>query len=289
MKAVESKDLESLVRLNSILIFNVGCWGVSYLRNILSHGPEHITAKQSNKTLPTELWLEILNLAEIRINKNTYKLVYGIEITEKSTNGSTIEPTLICNVLEEWKDCGELESGDHVEVYEKCLKDPSYEIDPEKDRVEKDIEPFFKITKTALENAYRIPVSHLRFQGDFLFHNIEVPDIIARLEYGFCNLCINGRSLDIYLYDARDRASFFCGAVLSHGSCGHDAICPLCLGYEYADEYLDVMYGKCADRYSDEEEEEEEEDTEEEKMAKERFKKRLQKRYQDLGYGSWGY
>jgi hypothetical protein len=128
MKAAECNALESLVRLNSILIFNIDCWGASYLRNILSHGPEYITAKQSNKTLPTELWLEILNLAEIRINKDTYKLVYGIEITEKSTNGSTIQPTLICNVLEEWKECGELEGGDHVEVYEKCLKDPSYEL-----------------------------------------------------------------------------------------------------------------------------------------------------------------
>ncbi|KAG5750266.1 hypothetical protein H9Q70_007085 [Fusarium xylarioides] len=288
MKAVESNDLESLVKLNSILISNIDCWGASYLRNILSHGPTHITTKQGNKTLPTELWLEILDLTEIRINKNTYKLVYGIEITQKSTNGSTIEPTLICNVLEEWKECGELGGGDHVEVYEKCLKDPSYEIDPEKDRVEEDMEPFFRITKIALENAYWIPVSHLRFQGDFLFHNIEVPDIIARLENGYCNLCMDSRSLDIYMYDTRENASFFCGAVLSHENCGHDAICPLCLGREYAYEYLNVMYGKCEDRYSDEEVEEEEEDTEEEKMAKERFRKRLQKRYQELGYGRWG-
>jgi hypothetical protein len=152
------------------------------------------------------------------------------------------------------------------------------------------MEPFFKITKTGVKNAYWIPVSHLRFQGDFLFHNIEVPDIIARLENGFCNFCMDSRSLDIYMHDVRKKASFFCGQVLSHEKCGHDAICPLCLGEEYAYEYLHVMYGKCEDMYSDEEveEEEEEEDTEEEKMAMETFRKRLQKRYQELGYGCWG-
>jgi len=288
MKPVEAKNLDILVKLISILMFNIDCWGASYLRSILSHGSTHITTKQGNRTLPAELWHEILDLTELRIDENTYKLVYGIEIKDKSTSGSRIEPTLICNVLGEWKECGELGGGDHVEVYEKCLKDPSYEINPEKDRVEKDMEPFFRITKTVQENAYWIPVSHLRFQGDFLFQNIEVPDIIARLEDGYCRLCMGGRSLDIYMSDTRTEASFFCGAVLSHKDCGHDAICPLCLGEQYAYEYLHVMYSKCEERYSDEEVEEEEEDTEEEKMAKERFGKRLHKRYQELGYGCWG-
>ncbi|SCV45759.1 uncharacterized protein FFB14_08843 [Fusarium fujikuroi] len=288
MKPVESKDLESLMQLNSILIFSIDCWGASYLRNILSHGPKHITTKQGNKTLPTELWLEILGLTEICISEITYKLVYGIEITHKSTNGSRIEPILICNVLEERKECGKLRGGDHVEAYKKCPKDPSYEINPEKDRVEEDMEPFFRITKTVQENAYWIPVSHLRLQGDFLFQNIEVPDIIARLEDGYCRLCMGDRSLDIYMSDTREEASFFCGAVVSHENCGHDAICPLCLGEEYAYEYLHVMYKKCEERYSDEEVEEEEEDTEEEKVVKARFRKRLHKRYQELGYGYWG-
>ncbi|KAL9570337.1 hypothetical protein ACKAV7_005543 [Fusarium commune] len=283
MKPVKTQDVESLVELNSILILNVDRWGASYLRNILAHGSPHITTEQGNKTLPTELWLDILDLAELYVDKNTYKLIYGIEISLKSTNGNRTEPTLICNVLEEWKECGELTNGDLVNVYEKCLKDPAYEINPENDRVEENLEPFFTITKAAREDAFTIPVSHLRFQGDFLFHDIEVPDMIARLENGMCSLCINSCSVDIYLYDSRENASFFCGAVLSHGNCCHDAICPLCLGADYAYEYLDVMYGKCEDRWSDDEEEEEE-DTEEEKMAKERFRKRLRERYRELGY-----
>ena len=84
-------------------------------------------------------------------------------------------------------------------------------IDPEKDRVEEDMEPFFRITKTARENAYSIPVSHLRFQGYFLFHNIEVPDIIARLENGNCSLCLGDQSLDIYLYNTREMPAFSAG------------------------------------------------------------------------------
>ncbi|KAF4437249.1 Cuticle-degrading protease [Fusarium acutatum] len=283
MKPVESKDLESLVKLNSILIFNIDCWAQATFATSFPTGLQTLQLSKAKKTLPTELWLKILDLTEIRVDENTYKLVYGVEITHKSTNGSRIETTLICNVLEERKECGELRGGDHVGVYEKCLKDPSYEIDPENDRVEEDMEPFFRITKTALENAYWIPVSHLRFQGDFLFHNIEVPDIIARLENGYCHLCMGDRSLDIYMRDTQTEANFFCGGVVSHENCGHDAICPLCLGEEYAYEYLHVMYRKCEDRYSDDEEEEEG-DTEEEKIAKEKFRKRLEKRYQELGY-----
>lgn len=283
MKPMKTQDLDSLVKLKSILVFSVDCWSASYLRNVLTHGSTHITTKQGNKTLPTELWIDILDLAELYVYKNTYKLVYGIDISLKSTNGDRTEPTLICNALEEWKECGELTNGDLVNVYEKCLTDPAYEIDPEKNRVEEDMEPFFRITETARENAYSIPVSHPCFQGYFLFHNIEVPDIIARLENGNCSLCLGDQSLDIYLYNTRENASLFCGAVLSQDNCGHDAICPLCLGAEYANEYLDVMYGKCEDRWSDDEEEEEE-DTQEEKMAKARFRKRLRERYGELGY-----
>ncbi|KAF5611574.1 uncharacterized protein FSUBG_2011 [Fusarium subglutinans] len=289
MKPVESQDLESLVKLNSILIFDIDCWGASYIRNIISHGPSHITTKQGNKTLPTELWLEILDLTEITVDENTYKLVYGIELTHKSANGSRIEPTLICNVLDQIKECSELGDGGHVDLFEKCLKDPSYEAvtEEERERLDNEPFPFFRITKSARENAFSIPVSHLRFQEDFLFHNVEVPDIIARLENGNCRLCMGNRDLDIYLYDPREEASFFCGGVLSHEHCGHGAICPLCLGEEYAYEYLKVMYGKCEDLYSDEELEEEE-DTEEEKMAKGKFRERLYKRYQELGYRWWG-
>ncbi|KAF5530390.1 hypothetical protein FPHYL_14086 [Fusarium phyllophilum] len=286
MKPVESKDLDSLVKLNSIVIFDIDCWGASYLRNILSHGPSHITTKQGNKTLPTELWLEILELTEIDVDENTYKLVYGIELTRKSANGSRIEPTLICNVLEEWKKCGQLRDGCHVRVYEKCLKDPSYEIDPQKDRVKEDMEPFFRITKTVRENAYWILVSHLRFQEDFLFHNIEVPDIIARLEDGDCHLCWGDRSLDLCRPDTCEDASFFCGGTLCHRWCYHDTLCGLCLGADYASDHLDIMFEKCEGAHSDDEEVEE--DTEEEKMEKKRFRLRLKRRYQELGYRWWG-
>ncbi|KAF4948911.1 hypothetical protein FGADI_9195 [Fusarium gaditjirri] len=259
-EAREDSDVASLVELNSILVLNFDRWGTSYLRNILAHGSHHITTKQGCKSLPTELWLDILDLTELYANKNTYKLVYGIDMSLKSTNGNRTKPTLICNVLEDWKECEELKSGDHVNVYEKCLKDPAYKIDPETDGVEEDLEPFFTITKTAREDAFTIPVSHLSFQRDFLFQDIEVPDIIARLER------------QLFLWE-----------VLAHGNCGHDALCPLCVGEEYANEYLCVLYGKCEDRWSDDEEEEEE-DTEEEKMAKKRFREWLQERYRELWY-----
>ncbi|KAF5543906.1 hypothetical protein FMEXI_6840 [Fusarium mexicanum] len=285
MKPVETEDLESLVKLNSILIFDIDRWGASYLRNILSHGPSHITTKQGNKTLPTELWLEILDLTEITVNENTYKLVYGIESTHKSTNGSRIEPTLICNVLDERKGCTELRDGYDVWLFEKCLRDPSFtDI---RGRQDKEPFPFLRITKSARENAFSISVSHLRFQEDFLFHNIKVPDIIARLEDGDCHLCGGDRSLDLCRSDNRENASLFYAGVLSHRWCHHSTICGLCIGADYASDHLDIMFGKCEGAHSDDEEEEE--DTEEEKMEKKSFRKRLKRRFQELGYEWWGY
>ncbi|KAF5675149.1 cuticle-degrading protease [Fusarium denticulatum] len=280
MKPVESKDLEKLVKLNSILIFDIDCWGASYLRNILSHGPSHITTKQGNKTLPTELWLGILDLTKLHVDENTYKLVYGIEITHKSANGDMIEPTLICNVLDERKGCKELRDGYGVWLFEKCLRDPSFK--DVRGRQDKKRFPFLRITKSARENTFSIPVSHLRFQEDFLFHKIEVPDIIARLEDGDCHLCGGDRSLDLCRSDDRANAGFYYEGVFSHRWCYHSTICALCLGRDYARDHLNIMFGKCMGAHSDNEEEEE--DTEEEKMEKNSFRKRLNRRYQELGY-----
>ncbi|RKK79770.1 hypothetical protein BFJ71_g16116 [Fusarium oxysporum] len=67
MKSMKTQDLDSLVKLKSILVFSVDCWGASYLRNILTHGSTHITTKQGNKTLPTELWIDILDLVELHV------------------------------------------------------------------------------------------------------------------------------------------------------------------------------------------------------------------------------
>lgn len=34
MKPMKTQDLDSLVKLKSILVFSVDCWGASYLRNV---------------------------------------------------------------------------------------------------------------------------------------------------------------------------------------------------------------------------------------------------------------
>ena len=100
-------------------------------------------------------------------------------------------------------------------------------------------------------------------------------------------MCDGDRSLDLRRPDACEDASFFCGGASSHRWCYHDVLCGLCLGRDYAGDYLDVMFAKCEGAHSDDEEEEE--DMEEEKMEKQRVRKRLDKRFQELGYGRWGY
>ncbi|KAF5599298.1 hypothetical protein FPANT_3581 [Fusarium pseudoanthophilum] len=284
MLPVESKDLERLVKFNSILILDVDCWGVSYLRNILAHGSAHITTKQGNKTLPPELWLDILDRVEYYIDENTYKPVYGVAITPGSTNGSGTESALVCNVLENWRKCGDITYGNMVSLYHRCIDIPSYKLDPKKHDVDQDEEPFFNITKTVQGNAYSIPVSHLRFQGDFLFDNVEVPDMIARCEDGWCSLCGGDRYLESARPSRREEALMFCNETEFHRQCyWHGVVCPLCIGGEYADAYLEILKSSCRNcEYDDVEKEEE---TEEERLEKKRTRNWIRERYRDLGYG----
>ncbi|KAF4494032.1 hypothetical protein FAGAP_9837 [Fusarium agapanthi] len=288
MKPVEAKDLESLGKLNSILILDVDCWGASYLRNILAHGSAHITTKKGNKTLPPELWLDIIDRVEYYIDKNTYKPVYGVAITPGSTNGSGAESALVCNVLEQWKKGGNLTGGNRINGYNRLLHDPSYKLDPENDDIGENEEYYFTITKTVQENSYSIPVSHLRHKGDFLFRSIEVPDMIARFEDGKCSLCGGDR----YIYSGRpsryEEILMFCNEVEFHRRCyWHGVVCPLCIGDEYADTYLETLNSSCRNYDYDADEEEEEEETEQEKLKKESTREWLRERYRELGYGQF--
>jgi hypothetical protein len=204
---VESQYLEGPVKLNSILILDVDCWVVTYLRNILAHGSTHITTKQGNKTLPTEIWLDILDLAELYVDENTYKPVYGIEMNPRSTNNSGTGSALVCNVLEERKKCGELEGGNRVNAYDKCLQDPSYKLDPENDDIDEDEEYYFRVSKLANNNAISIPISHLAFETKFLFCKVTVQDMISRLERATCAAAIELATLECHGHFKRSSCS----------------------------------------------------------------------------------
>lgn len=293
MLPVESKDLERLVKLNSILILDVDCWGASYLRNMLAHGSANITTKQGNKTLPPELWLDIIELVEYYIDENTYKPVYGVAITPGSPNGSPngngTESSLVCNVLEEWTKCGDLTDGNMINAYDRCLHKPYYKLDPEKDWIDKGEKYYFVITETVQEDSYSIPVSHLRFKGDFLFRKIGVPDMIARCEDGECSLCGGDRYLDSARPTNREEALMFCNETEFHRQCyWHGVVCPLCIGGEYADAYLEILKSRCRNCDYDDDDEEEEE-TEEERAEKNRTRNWIRERYQELGYGRFSY
>ncbi|KAF5592107.1 hypothetical protein FPCIR_5798 [Fusarium pseudocircinatum] len=247
MLPVESKDLELLVKHNSILILDIDCWGASYLRNVLAYGSANITTKQGNKTLPSELWLDILDWVEYYVDENTYK-----------------------------------------QASLRCIDVPSYKLDPEMDDVDQDEEPFFTITKTVQGNAYSIPLSHLGFKGDFLFDNIEVPDMIARCENGDCSLCGGDRYLDSTRPTRREEALMFCNETEFHRQCYcHGVVCPLCIGGEYADAYLEILKSRC--RNGDRDDDEEEEETEDEKSEKKRTRNWIRERYRELGYGRFSY
>ncbi|KAH7260967.1 uncharacterized protein BKA55DRAFT_686545 [Fusarium redolens] len=253
MRPVESQYLEGLVKFNSILILDVDCW------------------VQCNKTLPTEIWLDILDLAELYVDENTYKPVYGIEMNPRSTNNGGTGSALVCNILEERKKCGELEGGNRVNAYDKCLQDPSYKLDPENDDIDEDEEYYFRVSKLANNNAISIPISHLAFETKFLFCKVTVQNMISRLERGNCNLCGGYRTCNVGVSWKFQEVIMFSNSLDDHKrhECLSSVECPLCIGDEFTE--LDL------NQYCDDVEDED-------KMPVDEFHKVLRKRYKELGY-----
>ncbi|KAF4442242.1 phenylacrylic acid decarboxylase [Fusarium austroafricanum] len=260
---VETTDVETLKNLNSILILDIALWGTGFLRNILSRSPTRISTKKG-KTLPTEIWLDILSWVEYDHMSHLYEPVYAIETTSP-TDACGSEPQLVCNVLEEWGAYfGKI--GGSVDDYEKLLEDPACEIEGGKYAPKLP----FQVSKSATGNTISVPISHLEFEGKFLFHKLEVADIISKLEGGYCDLCDCNRDFDGGLRWKRDEVSFFTGALYGHEECCDDIICPLCIGREYADAYVDQ---RC------------ENVDPEDKMPDDEYRAWMNERRKELGYG----
>ncbi|KAF4442243.1 hypothetical protein F53441_11805 [Fusarium austroafricanum] len=275
MRPVKVTDLEVLLNRNSILILDVTNWAVGFIRQIISHSPGCISTKTGNKTLPIELWLQIISYAEYDENLHVYRPVYPIKMGTTQFDGSETKPALTCNLLQEWRRCGRIWDGTERYHYERCLNNPSY--DPlTGDRTynpEEDFKRPFEISKTPKEDTFSIPVSHLDFENKILFRNIYVADMIAWLEGGECYLC--GGDNRVHCAGCGDGPRVMESFTSSYRTCcSIRMLCPLCIGTEYAE--ASVQENDRYDELTEKEREEDEESKEYEEWVNERFR--------ELGY-----
>ncbi|CZS86147.1 unnamed protein product [Fusarium graminearum] len=129
--------------------------------------------------------------------------------------------------------------------------------------------PPFKILDATKDPIYSIPLHHLETDIEFLFHEIQVPDIISRLETGECRFC---NSKGVYQqYEASFVVSFlfFTFLPIRHSDCYFDVLCPLCIGLDYAEM---CFYERCSCLRT------------EKIMPDEEYYNRVKKRFKELGY-----
>ncbi|CAG7559908.1 unnamed protein product [Fusarium equiseti] len=247
MLPVKEKHLEDLLDCHSILLLDLTYWSTSHIRSIVQRDPTHIATKKGNKTLPMELWLDILDEADEDEDEHEYCLVYPIQMSSVQINGEEPEPALVCNIVEQRAHFGRIKNGVELECYETWLDRPLTEYEEEEDDNEEDdydeddFETYkvpknpFTISTTVLPGkSVTIPISDLNFESPFLYRKLGVPDVISWIHHGDCKLCGSrdrhfcagcGGCRVLNKFDYGDRHG---------GDCALRMLCPLCIGVEYA-------------------------------------------------------
>ncbi|KAF4462704.1 hypothetical protein FALBO_10493 [Fusarium albosuccineum] len=222
MKPVETSDIDLLVERGSILILDQDSLAIHFVGETIRRSPNCISTKTSNKCLPTEIWMEILAWAELDADCHSCDPVYPVRVEQNGT-----ESALCCRFLKGWNPCGEIENGWSMWIYEKYLQGPLQQLE--------DARPFELPDANAA--VVMIPINMLTPDQKFLFHEIEVPDMISRVEKGACGLCWNGRWHCPGCGGGREIMQDFTSIEHSPG-CGYHMFCPLCIGVYYAQESL---------------------------------------------------
>ncbi|KAK3361031.1 hypothetical protein B0T24DRAFT_643383 [Lasiosphaeria ovina] len=74
-----------------------------------------------------------------------------------------------------------------------------------------------------------------------LYYNVEVPDVIARIDRGRCWVC-SGRFIGCISGRCAGSAKEMFGFDREHIGCGSSLVCPLCVGMELSDDHLDSLH-----------------------------------------------
>ncbi|KAF4967942.1 hypothetical protein FSARC_4595 [Fusarium sarcochroum] len=225
MKPVEEADINAIVEQGSILILDMTQLAINFIHEIICHSPNHISTK-NGKSLPSEIWLQILSWMECDDEGRLYPPVYPFPIQDSKTG-----PILVCKALESWSTCGDIKMGDYFNAYQDYLRYP-HKVQDNHDRP-------FQLPECQ-DGAISIPINSLRSDKKFLFHNVDVADMIAWGEDGACSLCGSGREFCAGCRGVGDILEEFV-YLPSSADCSVRVLCPLCIGRTFAEASLEVQ------------------------------------------------
>ncbi|KAH7320764.1 hypothetical protein B0I35DRAFT_427708 [Stachybotrys elegans] len=226
MRPLPASRVDTILERKSILIFDRGPLYLDYMKTLV---PNNVASKQRSFKLPLELWLKIFKFAAEDKRFNAYRLVHPQSI-ERSSDGST---ALLCAEITDWTACGQLDHPTRVRKYEAYLSDPyiSYtwgDTDEERDRLGKWVP--CTLPRPG-DPVYRIPCTDL--ENNVLFESLTVPDVIARVERGYCHSCGGGSLQARYAGSSRGFQEKWFGKV--EEDCGISIPCPVCLGVAFSE------------------------------------------------------
>ena len=201
-----------------LLLLNRSLLASRHLSRVLTRGD----AAVGRGTLPAELWDRILALVR---EEDDFVLV------EPTLQSETDEVKVVsCREVEFDGDIGGLEDAEMVAQCENRLDPTNVNSKQERDESRKDELPEL----VTLEATYEV---ELRADDDgppCLFTSVTVPDVIARLEDGYCGACGGSRFICPGCGQLPDRFMVFMG-------CGVELACPLCVGVALAQDHQEFL------------------------------------------------
>ncbi|KAJ3530009.1 hypothetical protein NM208_g4336 [Fusarium decemcellulare] len=228
MHPVDVTGLKKLITAGTVLILDKTRLTISYVNHKVRRCPRNITSKQGNTSLPLELWLHILDWAEFDVNSHQYALVQARCIEAGETG-----PTIVCRHVHTWDPCRNIESGCDVPEYELYLEEP------EGQHIDLALKnPLVLLNPNGNNPVTKVPLKALQPGHAILYSKVEVPDIIAWLENGWCGLCFC-RRIDTGHPAGMEICEMWSTQAGSRWSDYPSSMdCPLCIGFDYCEQSL---------------------------------------------------
>ncbi|KAI2606706.1 hypothetical protein GGR54DRAFT_620403 [Hypoxylon sp. NC1633] len=234
MRPVDITDFpRGRVTQDTLLLLNTSRLGLRYAKQLLTrdHNPDITIRSKGGKTLPNEIWTKILKFTRERTKgiDDQFCLVKAEIVTTSPTT------TLLRCFRHEFNHSGYqlltgcIESSLCVSEFEDYLAAATPAV---AETLEVEVPELRRLSGP--DNTFDV-VLDTTSTGRCLYTDLEVPDLIARLEDGDCWVCSGNK--------------FICpgctGGIAQEFqvfmSCGVDLACPLCIGVEFSQNHKNFL------------------------------------------------
>ncbi|VUC35603.1 unnamed protein product [Clonostachys rosea] len=217
MKPVYPRHVKHLLAEKSTLIFNKSRVGLGFIERFVHRSPELVTTKQGHKKLPLELWDLIFKFATSDFRGDECYLVLPKRLHVFNQD----EVVIVCERVQPFDPVGDLWSFCHI-LDMACIRQTS-KHDKGGKRTLTDRQA--RTGATIMVNIQR-PRKPPSIQ--ILFSRITIPDVIARVQGGECDVCSGYRYICSSCEKGVPGTHWVCN---TYEECGAIHPCPRCIGY----------------------------------------------------------